>query len=170
MRFRVASIGTLAIASALTLFGGEASGPSTLEERERALRIVRSLEADPLSKGAKNDRAWLTFWLADVPDITVSLCTEFFPALLESKKRYAPELVMQSVFSMAAHAIEHPERSQNDLSKYQAGVEGTLKAYSAILKHKPEARWPILDQLIMKRDKGELSEFIATTAPRCETK
>jgi hypothetical protein len=43
---------------------------------------------------------------------------------------------------------------------FQAGVEGALKAYQAILKARPRAHWYFLDSLIEMRDKGELKEYL----------
>jgi hypothetical protein len=152
------------------LLAQDRRGPSTSEECGKALRLVRGLEADPLSASAKDDRQWLTLWLIAVPDINVSICTKFYPALLEANKNHASELIVQASYSMAAFVIEHPEKAEDDDAKYQAGVEGTLKAYEAILKKEPQAHWPILDELLLKRDKGELGAFIHATVPKCRSK
>jgi hypothetical protein len=170
MKSRVIALAAIA-GTALSLFGSEIGrAPSTPEEREKAVELVRTLETNPLAESAQRDRQWLTLWLAAVPDIKVSLCAEFFPQLLGSKKNHASELVMQSPYSMAAFVIEHPEKGDDDDAKYQAGVEGTLKAYEAILQKERKARWPILDELLLKRDKGELGAFIHATVPKCRAK
>jgi hypothetical protein len=164
------AIAIVAAGIASNVFAQGNRGPSTSEEREEAVRLVRGLELNPLSGSAKRDRQWLTLWLVAIPDIKVSLCTEFFPQLLVSKKNHASELVTQSPYSIAAFVIEHPEKAEDDDAKFQAGVEGTLKAYEAILKKEPQAHWPILDELLLKRDKGELGAFIHATVPKCRGK
>ena len=145
-------------------------GPSTAEERQKALEIVRHLESDPLAKNAKDERGWLTVWLAEVPDITVTLCTAFYPSLLESKKNHASELALQSAYSMAGFLIEHPEKVQDENAKCLAGVEVPLRAYESILQKEPKARWPVLDELLAKREKGELAAFVEATVPQCRSK
>jgi hypothetical protein len=131
-------------------------GPSTPEERAKALQIIHQLESDPLSSGAKEERQWLTLWLIAVPDIHVALCTEFYPPLLGADKNYASELVMQGPYSMAAFEIQHPDQAADEVSTYLAAVEGTLRTYEAILQKKPKARWPVLDDLLAKREKVNL--------------
>ncbi len=166
----ISVLGAALLALTPTVSAVPPRGPSTAEERQKALEVVRHLEADPLAKNAKDERGWLTVWLAEVPDITVSLCTAFYPPLLESKKNHAAELAVQSAFSMGAFVIEHPEKAQDENAKYLAGVEGTLRAYESILQKEPKARWPVLDELVAKREKGELAAFVEATVPRCKSK
>ena len=49
------------------------------------------------------------------------------------------------------------------MAVHLAGVEGTLRAYGAVLKAKPKARHKILDDLIAKRDRGELAAYVEET-------
>ena len=42
----------------------------------------------------------------------------------------------------------------------KAGIEGTLKAYEALIKVKPKARWEFLDELIARREKGTLEAYV----------
>ena len=132
-------------------------GPSTPEERSQAVRLTRALESDPLNRSARDARAWLTMWLAAVPDITVQVCGEFMKPLLDDKRNYAAEIFTQSMFSSAAFVIEHPDEKDNAEAKYLAGVEGSLRAYESIRQAKPKVKWPILDELIAKRDAGQLA-------------
>ena len=61
--------------------------PSTPEDRAKAVRIAGALEADPLSKEAKDQRTWITRWLIDVPDINVKLCAGLLGPVLEGVQR-----------------------------------------------------------------------------------
>lgn len=139
-------------------------GPSTPEERAQAVRLTRALEADPLNKDAKSAREWLTLWLVEVPDISVTLCTDYLSGLYEKKKdrdkNYAPEIATQMMFSSAAFMIEHPDQATDDIAVNKAGLEGSLKAYEAILQAKPKVQWAFLDDLIAKRDKGTLEDYV----------
>src|SRR5262249_35257868 len=134
-------------------------GPSTPEERSKALKLIRNLEADPLGKGAKEARQWLLSWLGEVPDISVEV-RNLLGRVMGSKKNYAPEIFFQATFSSAAFISEHSDQAQDDRAVYTAGVEGALKAYEAILKTKPKARWPFLDDLLEKQKKNELGEYV----------
>lgn len=162
----------LAIGSLLLLFGNGAfaqqRGPSTPEERARVVEVARALEQDPLDKENKKGREWALAWVIQVPDLTIKLCTDLLGPVAGSKKNYSSELIAQLIISSAAFAIEHPDKATNDNAVSLAGVEGTLKAYEAILKEKPKARHEFLDELLQKRDKGELSHLVEETMKKCK--
>jgi hypothetical protein len=118
-------------------------GPSTPEERAKAVQTARALEADPLQPGNKDMRTWFTVWLIEVPDITIQVCgEELGPVFHEPNrdKNFVSEIFGQSMFSAASFVIEHPEQANNKVALYLAGVEGSLRAYQSILKVHPEAR------------------------------
>jgi hypothetical protein len=135
-------------------------GPSTPEERAKAVQLAHQLETDPLGKNAKEARSWMLRWLINVPDITVTACTDYFAPLPDKDKNYSSELVIQMSLSSAAFIIEHPDQAKDDVAVNKAGLEGTLKAYEAILKAKPKAKWPLLDQLIERRNRGTLEDYV----------
>ena len=143
-------------------------GPSTPEARAKAVQLVRQLETDPLGKSAKDARNWLTLWLIEIPDMTVDFCTTFFAPLYESKKDALNGVRIQPMYSQAAFMIENPEKAQDRLEVFTAGLEGALKAYEAILKEKPKARAAFLDDLIAKRDRGELRDYVRQTMSGCK--
>jgi len=89
MRDRVGAAVVAGLVLTQCLGAAAPRGPSTPEERTKALQIIHHLETDPLAD-TKDERQWLTLWLVEVPDIHVPLCTEFFPSLLrdsDSKKK-----------------------------------------------------------------------------------
>jgi hypothetical protein len=153
----------------LTLVAANARGPSTPEERAKALALIQQMETDPLGV-SKEDRQRLAVWLVEVPDIHVSLCTQFFPTLLDGKSKHGGDLAMQSAYSMAAYEIEHPDQAKDENALYLAGIEGTLRAYESILRKEPKSREPSLDELLAKRQSGELAAFVRDTSPKCKGK
>jgi hypothetical protein len=76
-------------------------GPSTPEERQRALRIVQQLEEQPLNINA-DDREWMLKWLIQVPDISVEICAQKDNPLSKSKKNHASDLFIMPTFAGAA--------------------------------------------------------------------
>lgn len=139
-------------------------GPSTPEERAQAVRLTHSLETDPLGNEAKDARRWLLAWLSEVPDIDVTICSDYLKPVFDKDKNYASEIFFQMTISSAAFIIEHPEQAKDDVAVNKAGLEGSLRAYEAILKAKPKAKWPFLDDLIQRRDKGTLEEYVREIA------
>lgn len=47
---------------------------------------------------------------------------------------------------------------------YTAGVEGALRVYEALQKSKPDAKFAFLDDLVVKRDQGQLFDYVAKLA------
>ena len=74
-----------------TQAGAQQRGPSTPEERARAVQTAKSLQSDPLAPNVQEDREWLVKWLIEVPDISVKMCTTFFGDLGDSKNGYPGE-------------------------------------------------------------------------------
>ena len=70
--------------------------------------------------------------------------------------------------SQAAFIIEHPEKANDTLALLTAAVEGSLRTYESILKLKPKAKWPFLDDLIEKREKGQLGDYVRQAAANCK--
>jgi hypothetical protein len=105
-----------------------------------------------------------------VPDISVPICgEELGPVFHESNrdKNFVSEIFGQSMFSSASFIIEHPDQAKDAVAVYTAGVEGSLRAYESILKTHPEAKWPFLDDLIMKQQNGELTSFVEKATAKC---
>jgi hypothetical protein len=163
---KLVAVSLFSIVLALSV-GAQDRGPSTPEERARALQLTRALETDPLNRNARDARAWLTMWIATIPDITVDVCGEFMRPLLGANKSYSAEIFIQSMFSSAAFAIENPDRKDDAAAKYLAGVEGSLRAYESIRAAKPKVRWPVLDELIELRDAGKLADYVREKMTAC---
>jgi hypothetical protein len=143
-------------------------GPSTPEERARAVQTAKSLQADPLAPNLQGDREWLVKWLIEIPDISVKMCTTFLGDLGDSKSGYPGAVIATMLASEAAFAIEHPEKAKDVEAIYLAGVDGALRAYEAIHNKEMSYRLPHLDDLIQKRDQGKLSEYVHATAKKCK--
>lgn len=142
-------------------------GPSTTEERARAVKIAHELEDDPLGKSAKDDRQWVIQWIIDIPDITVTECDDFFGTIPKTPRGHMREIVSQMVISSAAFMIEHPDKVKNEQAVATAGLLGALKAYQSILKMEPDARWPYVDKVVLMRDQGKLDDYVSDTRRKC---
>lgn len=142
-------------------------GPSTAEERARAVKIAHELEDDPLAKDAKDNRQWFIQWITDIPDITVTVCDDYFGSLPKTPRGHMREIVSQMTISSTAFMIEHPDKTKDEQAIATAGLLGSLKAYQAILKEEPDSRWPYLDKIVQMRDQGKLDDFVSDTRRKC---
>jgi hypothetical protein len=160
----------LALGAALVCGPAPASASearSSPDDLRRFVSVARSLEQAPLSQGARADREWALEWLTEAPDVTVTLCADALGGMLPDDYPYAGEILLQDAFSMAAFAIEHPETANDPNARQLAGVEGALTAYRSILRDKPEARTPILENLVRTQSRGELPDFVRKMWIRC---
>lgn len=145
-------------------------GPSTAEERAKAAQFTHDLESNPLGPQAKSEREWLTLWLIEVPDITVEICPRLLGPELPDKKKFGTEILSQLMFSEAAFMIENPDKAKDNISVHTAGAGGALKVYEAILKDHPKAQLKALDDIIARRDKGELQNHVEEALKYCTKK
>lgn len=143
-------------------------GPSTPEERKRAVEMTTFLETKPLAKEAKDYRAALLYFLTEVPDIAVTLCTDVLGESKRIKGDYESELVGQLAYSQAKFVIENPDKAQDDAAVYLAGVEGVLRTWEAIKAAKPKAKFPLMDELLQKRQAGALAEYVKAGMKGCK--
>jgi hypothetical protein len=143
-------------------------GPSTPEERKRAVEMATFLEQNPLAKEARDYRAQLLVFLADVPDISVTLCTDVLGEAKRFKGDYEAELMSQLIYSQAKFIIENPDQAQDQSAAFLAGAEGVLRTWQAIKTAKPKAKFPLLDELLQKQQAGTLAEHIKEGMTRCK--
>jgi hypothetical protein len=142
-------------------------GPSTSEERARAVKVAHELEDEPLAKDAKDNREWVIQWIVDIPDITVNVCFDYFGKMPDPPRGHSKEIVRQMIISSAAFMIEHPDKAKDEQAVATAGLLGALKTYQSILKGEPDARWPYVDKIIQMRDQGKLDDFVSDIRRKC---
>jgi hypothetical membrane protein len=139
-------------------------GLSTAEERAKAIEIARSLERDPLAADAPQNRQWLLTWMTEVPDIRFNACDGLLRPGVEGDYRYATQINQQVIFSAAAFKLEDAGHLRDNTGATVAGVEGALRAYEVLLKSAPDAKSHFLDDLLAKRDRGELAGYVTNLA------
>jgi hypothetical protein len=139
-------------------------GPSTPEERARAVEVAKALRVDPVSRQVQGDREWLISWLIEIPDISVKLCSNFLGDITKGKKEYSGALLASMMASDVSFLIEHPAKVPELDAVYLAGVEGALDSYQAIQKRDSHYHLFHLDELLQKREQGKLAEYVHDTA------
>ena len=128
---------------------------STPEDRAKAVRLAREVEADPMAKDAVDKRRWLIDWYTKAPDITITVCDLLGP-LPKDDHPFFPQVLVQSMFAGGSFIIEHPDQAGDQVAVQTAGIEGALKVYEIFVKAMPEGRLPFLDDLVAKRNDGTL--------------
>lgn len=156
------------VCCAASTYAQNSRGPSTPEERKRAIELATSLEKNPLAKEAKDHRAVLLVFLTQAPDIKIKLCTDALGPLKRLKGDYESELVGQLAYSQAKFVIENPDKAEDDAAVYLAGVEGVLRTWQAIKATKPKAKFELMEELLQKQQAGTLAEYVRDSTKGCK--
>lgn len=142
-------------------------GPSTPRERAKAIRLAHELETDPFGPDARDARRWLALWAVEVPDFKIQYCPEILGGTLAARQRIRTEILAQTTYSSLAYVLENPGKAKSSFDVYKAGALGALHAYEVILVKEPGARSPLLDDLVAKRNAGELDAYLSETVKAC---
>jgi hypothetical protein len=132
---------------------------------DRVVDYTRSLEDHPLAKDSLEKRMWLTEWIVKAPTLNVDVCCKELSSLDAINNTYSQQLRMQAMYSQAAFQLEHP-KVKDTAAIQAAGLAGTLRAYRAIQKFDPSAKYPVLDDLMSLERKGKLQKYVERQA-RC---
>lgn len=133
--------------------------PSTPEERERAVKLVAELENNFLGPEADASREWLDKWMAEIPDLFFHSC----PLLEREKDEVFPHhlyLIKQSYYAGGAYLIQHPEKVNDQLRIYIAGVEGAIRAYNNLVANQPTKRNGSMEFLLKAQAAGQLETLV----------
>jgi hypothetical protein len=138
-------------------------GPSTPEERRQAIEYIHAWQADPLGPQAKDQFGWVLKWLAEVPDITVHVCT-IFDKLPKGDKKDGSVIFGSEFMGQAAFVLEGLGKQSDVEAEYEAGVLSALRVYENLLKTNPKDRQAYLDELVQRREAGTLQQYVRERA------
>jgi hypothetical protein len=141
---------------------------STPEDRQRLVTIAHKLEASPLDPALAPERQWAVNFVTAAPDVHVRICPALLGDLRRPKYKYRSEISEQLLISSAAFVIEHPGQADDYRAQSVGGMEGVLKAYSAIIKTEPQATAKSLDVLLAKQGEGKLADAVWEIAKSCQ--
>ena len=137
-------------------------------DKEKLIKVVRFLEEKPFDENAKKYREWAFLYVAETKDVSVVVCTDAIKAVMEKKNKLGGEMLVHYSIAMAAFKLENPAKANDEDAAQLAGVESLLKSYEAMIKEKPKAQFAGLDDLVQKRNKGELAALLL--ANNCKKK
>lgn len=158
MRTPLAVVITLLTLSCGLMAQEQKRGPSTPDERARAVRIARALEERPADKSLHDDYAWLLRWAAEVPDITVAICSANMP--WNDKYEYGGDLGAVGFAATVSFVIQHPEEGKDEATAGTAAMEAMLRAYQKILEKDTKAHSREMDDVVEVQKQGKLADYI----------
>lgn len=129
------------------------------KNRQLLINITKFLEENPFDEKAESARKNAFTFVAQTKDVTVVMCTDLTKEALKKKNKYGGELLIQYSLGMAAYKLENPDKKDENAAQL-AGLESMLKSYEVMFKEKPDAKFPAMDELLNKRDNGELKALV----------
>jgi len=138
-------------------------GPSTPKERKQALEYIQDFEANPLGPNEAQEREWVIKWIIEVPDIHLHMCQNI-ASDANLDKADTGSLIAAEILSQVAFLLQNPDKQNDRLAEYQAGVEGALRVYEVLLRADAKHRSPYLDDLLQQREAGTLAKFVKKRA------
>ena len=143
-------------------------GPSTPEERAKAVELVRVLETAPASPEAAQARQWLDAWLGEIPDLTVKYCLSLFGATKEAVTKELPrDLAMQHAYSAPHTSSRTPARVPARPRPSSPASRARSRAYKALKAEKSPDTYPLLEALLEKDRAGTLDVHVRTFGRNC---
>jgi hypothetical protein len=134
-------------------------GPSTPEERKQALQYIQDFQSNPFGPNVTQEREWVIRWTIEIPDIHLHMCINL-GRYAKVDKKYFGDFFGAAILSQTAFLLQNPDKQDDRIAEYQAGVEGGLRFYEALLKNDPKQHRPLMDELIQKREAGTLTQFV----------
>ena len=129
-------------------------------DKELTIRAARAMETAPFDKETVKMSEKAERWVTETKDVTVGLCGGVVGQFADKKYKYLSELLTAYDLGMAAFKLENPSKTSDEKAAQLAGVESVLKTYESILKEKPKATNKRADELLAKRNSGNLRTLI----------
>jgi len=133
-------------------------GPSTADERARAVRIAQALEVRPSDPSLHDDYQWLLHWSAKEPDLAFLICPANMP--WNDKYEHRGDLVAVDVAATVAFVIQHPDESKDAATAGLAAMDSVLRAYQKIVEQDPQAHSKEMDDVIEIQRQGKLEGYV----------
>lgn len=151
---------TLSVLLFVALAGTSVNAKLAETEHDRVVAYTAFLESNPFDAQAPAMRAWLLDWEDKSKDVVDVVCPDLFKPLPSKDIPYSSELVAQFIFGSAANQIANPEQKGKLVPNQLAGFRSMLKSYASILRSKPDAHIPRLDELSKQEANGTLDQYL----------
>lgn len=146
-----------------------AEKPTSPEKKAKMIALINRMEINPYHSDSQKMASEVLSWLADAPDVTVTVCTDVLAT--EKNDLDSDEstfLFGHFIFSQARFIVEHPDQASDLVAVNRAGVDGILKAYATMKVVKPKLKVKFADQLFSLRETGGLDRFLQQALANCK--
>ena len=134
------------------------------DNAQKLINTSKLLEAKPFEERAQALRSAAMKYVIETDEVSIVICPSVLGATMDKKNKYSSELLAQYTFGMAAFKLSNPGQKDDENAAQMAGVESMLRAYEAMVAEKPKAKYKGMDELVAKRDNGELAAMVEAAA------
>lgn len=131
-----------------------------IKDRSAFISNTKLLEKKPFDPNAGAARNWNFKYLADTDEVSVVLCSELMKLIPQKKNKFKSELLLQLTFGTGVFKLENPDQKDNEAAATLAGMESVLRTYEAMVSENEKAKSEGMDELVAKRDNGELKTLV----------
>ena len=125
------------------------------------IKAAKFLEAKPFDKNAEAIRGMAVRYVIETKDVSVIVCGgDVTKPFLDKKNKNSTELIGQYTIALAAFKLENPAKKDDENAAQLAALESVLRTYQTMLQEKPKSKHALMDEYILKRDKGELKALV----------
>ncbi|MFN6963758.1 MAG: hypothetical protein ACK4S4_08335 [Pyrinomonadaceae bacterium] len=147
----------LLCASAQTAFSQQSN-------KDLVIQAARAMETAPASPETARLTSPALKWLIETEDVHLIVCGNVIGPMLEKKNKNGTAMIGAYTIGMGAFKIQNPDRANDEDAAQLAGVELALKVYEILVKEKPKTKFDPVEQLIAKRNSGELAASVKSAA------
>ncbi len=126
--------------------------------KENVKKVAGDLEAGVYTKEAISDREKALKWVIETDEVHLIACGGTFGPFVDKKNKNGSDMVAAYMIGMAAFRIDNATADEDAVQL--AGVELALKVYDRLVKEKPKTKYKSVDEMVAKRDTGQLSSFV----------
>jgi hypothetical protein len=133
---------------------------TTPEQRKRVIQVTRALETTPFGDTATADRNWALSLIDHAPEIFPRLQGQIIGEITENRVPERRPIYAQFIFGFISFQLEQPDRIDDAVAAYHAGVASCLRVYRIALRRDAANRIPFLDRLDEEERSGTLPDHI----------
>jgi hypothetical protein len=150
----------LLLLAGLFCLTGHATEPTTKEQREKLIFLVRKLEQEPFAEPAVIGRGWAMEFVQNASDINPRVNLGMLKELMDAKVPALEAIFAQYILAASVFVIEHPDLIKDESANAVASFTGALRVYEKAVKRDPENRIPFWETLAKHEKAGTLKAHV----------
>lgn len=129
------------------------------DSKQNVLDAAKAIESNTKSREANAAQSNALKWLIETEEVHLIVCNTF-SLFSDKKNKNASDMTAAYMIGMGAFKLSNPDKADDENAAQLAGLLLALKAYEWDVKDKPKTKFEKIEDLLKKRDAGELEAII----------